>query len=92
MSRTLVTGGAGFLGSHICEYLLRKGHEVVCMDNLLTGAEDNIAHLNGKGFSFVNHDVSKYIEIDGELNYITDLRSMERSMGSHLPTRASAIR
>ena len=75
MPRTLVTGGAGFLGSHICEYLLQKGHEVVCMDNLLTGAEDNIAHLDGKRFSFVNHDVSKYIEIDGELDYILHFAS-----------------
>lgn len=75
MPRTLVTGGAGFLGSYICEYLLQKGHEVVCMDNLLTGAEDNIAHLDGKRFSFVNHDVSKYIEIDGELDYILHFAS-----------------
>ncbi len=75
MPRTLVTGGAGFLGSYICEYLLQKGHEVVCMDNLLTGAADNIAHLDGKRFSFVNHDVSKYIEIDGELDYILHFAS-----------------
>ncbi len=75
MPRTLVTGGAGFLGSHICEYLLLKGHEVVCMDNLLTGDEDNIAHLDGQGFSFINHDVSKYIELNGELDYIMHFAS-----------------
>jgi dTDP-glucose 4,6-dehydratase len=75
MPRTLVTGGAGFLGSHICEFLRQKDHEVICMDNLLTGEEDNIAHLHGKGFSFVNHDVSQYIEIDGDLDYILHFAS-----------------
>ncbi|MGV7220830.1 MAG: UDP-glucuronic acid decarboxylase family protein [Nitrospinales bacterium] len=75
MPRTLVTGGAGFLGSHICEYLLDQEHEVICMDNLLTGEKDNIAHLFGRQFSFINHDVSQYIEIEGDLDYILHFAS-----------------
>jgi dTDP-glucose 4,6-dehydratase len=75
MPRILVTGGAGFLGSHICEYLIKQKHEVICMDNLLTGEEDNIAHLYGKNFSFINHDVSQFIEVDGELDYILHFAS-----------------
>ncbi len=75
MPRTLVTGGAGFLGSHICDYLLEKGHEVVCMDNLLTGDEANIAHIQSASFSFINHDVTKYIELEGDLDYIMHFAS-----------------
>ena len=60
--RILLTGGAGFLGSHLSEKLLALEHEVICMDNLITGAVDNIAHLYGNpGFEFVKHDVTKYI-------------------------------
>src|SRR5438046_1031605 len=57
--RVLITGGAGFLGSHLCELFLERGYEVIAMDNLLTGSADNIGHLFGrKGFSFVHHDVT----------------------------------
>jgi len=70
MKRTLVTGGAGFLGSHICEYLLEKGHEVIAMDNLSTGTVANIEHLQGKNFKFVKHDVTEYIYIAGGIDYI----------------------
>ena len=60
--RTVVTGGAGFLGSHLCEFLLDKGHEVTCLDNLITGSMDNIVHLLGhEGFKFVHYDVTEYI-------------------------------
>ena len=55
MERTLVTGGAGFLGSHLCEYLLNKGHEVIAMDNLITGSVDNIAHIRNDRFHFIKH-------------------------------------
>jgi dTDP-glucose 4,6-dehydratase len=66
--RVLVTGGAGFLGSHLCDRLLAEGFAVIAMDNLLTGSIDNIAHLAGNGdFRFVHHDVTDYIFIDGPL-------------------------
>jgi len=75
MPRTLITGGAGFLGSHLCEYFLNKGHEVIAMDNLCTGTIDNIAHLRGESFSFIKHDVTDYIFIDGPVDYILHFAS-----------------
>src|SRR3989344_2621594 len=76
MPRTLITGGAGFLGSHLCEYFLKKGHEVICMDNFITGNEKNISHLKkNKKFSLIDHDVSKHIEIEGDLDYILHFAS-----------------
>ncbi|MDZ7725000.1 MAG: UDP-glucuronic acid decarboxylase family protein [candidate division KSB1 bacterium] len=69
-ARSLVTGGAGFLGSHLCEYLLNKGHDVIAMDNLLTGAISNIEHLQGDHFQFIKHDVTEYIFIAGKIDYI----------------------
>lgn len=75
MARTLITGGAGFLGSHLCEFLLEKGHEVICMDNLITGSKDNIAHLQSKNFHFVNHNVTSFIEVEGKLDYILHFAS-----------------
>jgi dTDP-glucose 4,6-dehydratase len=64
--RILVTGGAGFLGSHLCDRLLQEGYAVVAMDNLLTGTIDNIAHLAGiPDFRFIQHDVTEYIYLDG---------------------------
>ena len=75
MPRTLVTGGAGFLGSHLCEFLLDKGHEVICMDNLITGSKKNISDIKNSAFHFVNHNVSEYINIDGNLDYILHFAS-----------------
>jgi dTDP-glucose 4,6-dehydratase len=75
MPRTLITGGAGFLGSHLSEYLLNKGHEVVCMDNLITGSKQNISGIKNRDFHFVNHNVSEFIELDGELDYILHFAS-----------------
>ena len=74
--KILVTGGAGFIGSHLCDYLLDNGHEVICMDNLLTGSEDNISHLkDNENFEFVNHDVTEFIKVDGPLDYILHFAS-----------------
>lgn len=74
--RILVTGGAGFLGSHLCDRLLAEGHTVVAMDNLVTGNTDNIAHLAGNDrFSFIKHDVSNYIFLAGELDGILHFAS-----------------
>ncbi|MGD0307829.1 MAG: UDP-glucuronic acid decarboxylase family protein [Acidobacteriota bacterium] len=72
--RFVITGGAGFLGSHICDRLLQDGHEVICLDNLLTGSIDNLAHLMGcERFRFLKHDVTEYIflgePIDGVLHF-----------------------
>ena len=74
--RVLVTGGAGFIGSHLCERLLSDGHEVLAMDNLITGSTDNIANLAGNSyFSFIHHDVTNYIFVQGELDFIFHLAS-----------------
>jgi dTDP-glucose 4,6-dehydratase len=70
MPRTLVTGAAGFLGSHLSEYLLDEGHSVVGMDNLITGGLQNIAHLTGRDFVFVRHDVTNFINLEGPLDYV----------------------
>ncbi len=68
---SVVTGGSGFLGSHLCDYLLAKGHRVVCLDNLITGNIANIEHLSGNGdFRFIKHDVTDYIYIPDGVNYI----------------------
>jgi dTDP-glucose 4,6-dehydratase len=73
--RVLVTGGAGFIGSHLCDFLLAKGCEVVCMDSLLTGSADNIAHIRDPRFLFVKHDVTNYIVVDGTLDYVLHFAS-----------------
>ena len=76
MPRTLITGGAGFLGSHLCDRFVKEGHRVICMDNLVTGNADNIGHLIGKpNFSFVHYDVTNFIHVDGPLDYILHFAS-----------------
>jgi dTDP-glucose 4,6-dehydratase len=76
MGRVLITGGAGFLGSHLSDLFLSRGHEVVCMDNFITGSADNVAHLFGrKGFEFVQYDVTNYIHVDGPLDYVLHFAS-----------------
>jgi dTDP-glucose 4,6-dehydratase len=76
MKRALVTGAAGFLGSHLCDKLLANGMAVIGMDNLITGSLTNIAHLEGNSnFSFVHHDVCEYIDIEGDLDYILHFAS-----------------
>jgi dTDP-glucose 4,6-dehydratase len=74
--RTLITGGAGFLGSHLCDRFVTEGHDVICMDNLVTGNADNVAHLFGKpNFTFVHYNVTHYIHVEGPLDYILHFAS-----------------
>jgi dTDP-glucose 4,6-dehydratase len=73
--RCVVTGGAGFIGSHLCDYLLERGHQVICMDNLLTSTVANIDRLYGERFEFIKHDVTNYIYIDGPVDYVFHLAS-----------------
>ncbi len=74
--RTLITGGAGFIGSHLCERFLERGHEVICVDNLITGSLSNIEHLRGHDrFTFLRHDVSHPLEIDGPLHNVLHFAS-----------------
>ncbi|MFN2227028.1 MAG: UDP-glucuronic acid decarboxylase family protein [Anaerolineae bacterium] len=75
--RILITGGAGFIGSHLCDYLLERGHEVIAMDNLSTGSTDNIAHLAGhERFSFIKHNVTNYVYVEGPLDAVLHLASL----------------
>ncbi len=74
--RLLITGAAGFLGSHLCDRLLAEGHDVVGMDNFITGKRENIAHLSGnEHFSFIRHDVSNYIHVPGKLDAVMHFAS-----------------
>ncbi len=74
--RALITGGAGFIGSHLCDRLLAEGYRVVCMDNLVTGSLKNVAHLSGSpDFEYVDHDVTTYIDCPGELDEVYHLAS-----------------
>ena len=70
MPRTVVTGAAGFIGSHLCETLLDRGHSVVGIDNLLTGDIHNIAHLRDRDFQFIRHDVTRFIDVGGDVDYV----------------------
>ena len=71
MPVSVVTGGAGFLGSHLTDRLLAEGHEVVCLDNLITGNEANVAHLTeNKAYRFVRHDVTEHIDVPGPVDFI----------------------
>ncbi len=76
MAKALITGGGGFLGSHLCDRLIQEGHVVLCLDNLLTGRSANVAHLmDDEHFTLVQHDVTKPIEIEGPLEYILHFAS-----------------
>jgi len=75
--RILITGGAGFIGSHLCDRLLQAGHDVIAMDNLMTGKIDNIAHLAGhERFHFIKQDVTNYIFIEGDVDAVLHLASL----------------
>src|SRR5215210_2171796 len=72
---SVVTGGAGFLGSHLCEYLLAQGERVICLDNLETASLENIEGIRDPGFRFVNHDVVDYISVDEPVDFVYHLAS-----------------
>lgn len=75
MPRTVITGGAGFLGSHLCDKLLARGHEVVCIDNLSTGSTDNIDHIRSDKFRFIKQDVTEFLYLDGHVDFIIHFAS-----------------
>jgi dTDP-glucose 4,6-dehydratase len=75
MNTSVVTGGAGFLGSHLCEHLLAKGHRVICVDNLDTGSLRNIEHIRAENFTFMNHDMIEHVEVDGPVDFVYHLAS-----------------
>lgn len=73
--KSIVTGGAGFLGSHLCDLLLEKGHEVICIDNLVTGSAKNIEHIKSDKFTYLKHDITKPIYFGDKIDYIFHLAS-----------------
>jgi dTDP-glucose 4,6-dehydratase len=75
MSTAVVTGGAGFLGSHLCDYLLGQGYRVICIDNLDTGSLQNVEHVESGAFHFINRDVTQHIEIDETIDIVFHLAS-----------------
>jgi dTDP-glucose 4,6-dehydratase len=75
MSTCVVTGGAGFVGSHLCEHLLERGHRVICIDNLDTGNLENIEHIRGADFVFANHDITDFVRIEEPVDFIYHLAS-----------------
>jgi dTDP-glucose 4,6-dehydratase len=76
MSTCVVTGGAGFLGSHLCEHLLAQGHRVICVDNLETSSLENLEHIRDAEFLFMNHDVIEHIEIEGPVDCVYHLAAL----------------
>jgi dTDP-glucose 4,6-dehydratase len=75
MTTCVVTGGAGFVGSHLCDHLLEKGYSVVCIDNLDTGSLQNIEHIRSENFRFVNHDITEQVNVDGAVDFVYHLAS-----------------
>ena len=76
METVLITGGAGFIGSHLCDFLLDKNFRIICIDNLITGNENNIRHLlTNKNFRFINHNVSNQLKVDEDLDYVLHFAS-----------------
>ena len=75
MSTCVVTGGAGFLGSHLCERLLGDGHRVICLDNLETGSLENIAHIRDEAFEFRHIDITTHVEIPEDVDFVYHLAS-----------------
>ena len=92
MPRTLITGGAGFLGSHLCDYLLERGHEILCMDNFITGSRDNIRHIKSDRFQLIERNVTQYIEgedlVEKQIRFLVDLSPKTFKLG---PIRTSKL-
>src|SRR5437016_7091685 len=76
MPTAVVTGGAGFLGSHLCDALVGRGFRVICVDNLDTGSLQNVEHLRGETFEFVNHDVTEHLEVEGDVDFVYHLAAL----------------
>jgi dTDP-glucose 4,6-dehydratase len=77
MQRTVITGGAGFIGSHLCDFFIQKGHKVICIDNLITGTKKNIQHLlKNRNFRFMLHDLSKPFSINGKVDNVLHFASL----------------
>jgi dTDP-glucose 4,6-dehydratase len=93
MERALITGGAGFIGSHLCDRFLAEGFEVFCMDNLITGSLQNIAHLfAGERFHFIKQDVTEYLYLKGEVHYILHFASPASPVDyQHLPIQTLKV-
>ena len=75
MPTAVITGGAGFLGSHLCDALIAEGHRVICVDNLETGSLQNVEHLRGESFTFMNHDITAHLEVEGPVDLVYHLAS-----------------
>jgi dTDP-glucose 4,6-dehydratase len=75
MTTCVVTGGAGFVGSHLCEQLLSKGYRVICIDNLDTGSLQNIEHIRSEDFVFLNHDITEKVQVEGSVDFVYHLAS-----------------
>lgn len=76
MKRVVLSGGAGFIGSHLCDYLVQRGYSVVCVDNFITGHNSNVSHLmENKNFEFIGQDISKNIDVSGKVDYVLNFAS-----------------
>ena len=75
MPTAVITGGAGFLGSHLCDYLLARDYRVICVDNLETGSLENVEHMRGENFLFLNHDLIGHLEVEEPVDYVYHLAS-----------------
>ena len=75
MTTCVVTGGAGFVGSHLCDHLLAKGYRVICIDNLDTGSLQNIEHIRSENFAFFNYDITEKVEVEGDVDFVYHLAS-----------------
>src|ERR1700760_4357115 len=80
MTTCVVTGGAGFLGSHLCEHLLGEGHRVLCLDNLETGSLENIAHIREERFEFRHTDITQYVDVPEPVDFVYHLASPASSI------------